>query len=106
MADGYSHAAAALDRVWAGRGSIKEAVLGKHNDRLSNKQRRFAYALVCQTLKFNEALDAVVGEALPPELLDEEAAAGEQRTLRRSLAYVMIYDLVSSKADWSFHHGC
>ena len=96
MADGYSHAAAALDRVWAGRGSIKEAVLGKHNDRLSNKQRRFAYALVCQTLKFNEALDAVVGEALPPELLDEAAAAGEERTLRRSLAYVMIYDLVFS----------
>ena len=58
MADGYSHAAAALERVWSGRGSIKEAVLGKHNDALSSKQRRFAYRFrsmlaVCLSLELH-----------------------------------------------------
>ena len=123
MADGYSHAAAALERVWAGRGSIKEAVLGKHNDALSNKQRRFAYALVCETLKYaplrkslfslhsscsyliqallgwgryNEALDTVIEAVLPPELLGTAREASEGALLRRSLAYVMCYDLLFS----------
>jgi putative methyltransferase len=96
MADGYSHAATALERVWTGRGSIKEAVLGKHNDALSNKQRRFAYALVCETLKFNEALDTVIEAVLPPALLGTAREATEGDVLRRSLAYVMCYDLLFS----------
>ena len=77
MSDGYAHAAKALERVWAGQGSVKEvccllqavtsllqfsywtrcgvqAVLGRHNHKLDAKQKRFAYALVCETLKFNE----------------------------------------------------
>jgi putative methyltransferase len=113
MSDGYNHAATALDRVWAGRGSVNEAVLGKHNDKLSTKQRRFAYALVCETLKFNEALDIIIAEALPGDLLcDRRPARGgggtpggphrkhqpqpQPQRLWCSLAYVMCYDLLLS----------
>jgi hypothetical protein len=80
-----------------------QAVLGNHNNELTSKQKRFAYALVCETLKFNDALDAVVGGSLPAELLssgDGEleflGAKGGERKLPRSLAYVMCYDLLLS----------
>ena len=86
--------------MWSGRSSVNEAVLGKHNARLSSKQRRSAYALVAETLKFTEALDTVV-EALPAGLLTDGGSRDENERqvegkLRRSLAYVMIYDLLFS----------
>jgi putative methyltransferase len=51
---------------------------------------------VCETLKFNEALDVVIEAVLPPELLGTAREATEGDVLRRSLAYVMCYDLLFS----------
>lgn len=91
MSDGYSHAATALEKIWMGRASVAEAVMGKHNDKLSDKQRRFAYALVCETLKFNEALDTVIEATLPLALVSTHATCCFTRNLpllvvnRRSL---------------------
>ena len=54
MSDGYSHAAGALERVWFKRASTKEAVLGKHNAKLSGQQKKMTYAILCETLKYSE----------------------------------------------------
>ena len=62
MSDGYVHAAAALDRVWSKRASVKEAVLGKHNSKLSGQQKKMTYAILCETLKYSE-----VGERDPTQ---------------------------------------
>ncbi|RUS21547.1 S-adenosyl-L-methionine-dependent methyltransferase [Endogone sp. FLAS-F59071] len=80
----YRQAETILDKLLRREGTIKSLTLGDD----SVKDKRRMYALVCETLKYKEALNVVIDSS---KLLQVE------KKLPRTLAFLLVHDLLFTK---------
>ncbi|PHZ08187.1 S-adenosyl-L-methionine-dependent methyltransferase [Rhizopus microsporus ATCC 52813] len=80
----YQHAGRILDKLARHEGTIKGLVIG--DPKVQDKKKM--YALVCETLKYKQVLN---------ELIDSTKICEIEKKLKRSLALVLIHDLLFTK---------
>ncbi|KAI8086612.1 S-adenosyl-L-methionine-dependent methyltransferase [Halteromyces radiatus] len=80
----YQHAGQIIDKLGRHEGTIKGLVLG--DPKVKDKKKM--YALVCETLKYKHILN---------EIIDTTNICVIEKKLKRSLALVLIHDLLFSK---------
>ncbi|KAI8381385.1 S-adenosyl-L-methionine-dependent methyltransferase [Radiomyces spectabilis] len=80
----YQHAGQILDKLGRKEGTIKGLVIGDPKVRDKKKM----YALVCETLKYKKVLN---------EIVDTTGICIQEKKLKRSLALVLIHDLLFTK---------
>ncbi|KAG0746174.1 hypothetical protein G6F62_005583 [Rhizopus arrhizus] len=80
----YQHAGRILDKLARHEGTIKGLVIG--DPKVQDKKKM--YALVCETLKYKQVLN---------ELIDKTKICEIEKKLKRSLALVLIHDLLFTK---------
>ncbi|GAA5809103.1 hypothetical protein MFLAVUS_002507 [Mucor flavus] len=80
----YQHAGRILDKLARHEGTIKGLIIG--DPKVWDKKKM--YALVCETLKYKQVLN---------ELIDKSKICEVEKKLKRSLALVLIHDLMFTK---------
>ncbi|CEI91699.1 hypothetical protein RMCBS344292_05982 [Rhizopus microsporus] len=80
----YQHAGRILDKLARHEGTIKGLVIG--DPKVQDKKKM--YALICETLKYKQVLN---------ELIDSTKICEIEKKLKRSLALVLIHDLLFTK---------
>ncbi|CAO3636900.1 unnamed protein product [Mucor fragilis] len=80
----YQHAGRILDKLARHEGTIKGLIIG--DPKVWDKKKM--YALVCETLKYKQVLN---------ELIDASKICEVEKKLKRSLALVLIHDLLFTK---------
>ncbi|KAI8991385.1 S-adenosyl-L-methionine-dependent methyltransferase [Mycotypha africana] len=80
----YQHAGRILDKLSRHEGTIKGLVIG--DPKVKDKKKM--YALVCETLKYKQVLN---------EIIDASKICVIEKKLKRSLAMVLIHDLLFTK---------
>ncbi|KAI8985130.1 williams-Beuren syndrome critical region protein 20 copy A [Pilobolus umbonatus] len=80
----YQHAGRILDKLAKHEGTIKGLVIG--DPKVQDKKKM--YALICETLKYKEVLN---------EIIDASKICTVEKKLKRTLALVLIHDLLFTK---------
>ncbi|KAF2077127.1 hypothetical protein CYY_001574 [Polysphondylium violaceum] len=86
MCDFYQQAANVIDQLIQKKGSIKGLTYSGQSN--NTKTSKTTYALVCETLKYKDVVDEIIG--MVPELEKEKS------NVKYSLMIVMIYELLFS----------